>query len=67
MNGETLYHSPTKLAKRWDVDTQTVRRWIREGRLEGVKLASSVRVTDESVAAFEAAAYGPKGGTAGER
>lgn len=45
--------SAKQIAERWHVHTSTVYRLVKSGRLEGLKLGGSMRVTASSVAAYE--------------
>jgi excisionase family DNA binding protein len=46
------YFTVQQVAERLQVNEQTVRRWLREGALKGVRLAERWRVTDGDVREF---------------
>jgi excisionase family DNA binding protein len=47
--------SPDELAEAWDVHQETVRRWLRSGELQGLKVGRQWRVPLAAVEAFEQA------------
>jgi excisionase family DNA binding protein len=46
------YFTVQQVAERLQVNEQTVRRWLREGTLAGVRLAGQWRMTDADVREF---------------
>lgn len=45
--------SAKQIAERWHVHPSTVYRLVKSGRLEGLKLGGSLRVTASSVVTYE--------------
>jgi acetyl-CoA synthetase len=48
----TEYLTVQEIAKMLKVHEQTVFRWIREGKLESVKIGSNLRITQEQLNKF---------------
>jgi excisionase family DNA binding protein len=48
----TEYLTVQEIAKMLKVHEQTVFRWIREGKLESVKIGSNLRITREQLDEF---------------
>jgi|UniRef100_UPI0037844EDB excisionase family DNA binding protein len=46
--------TPKQLAKRWQVDPITIRRWRKSGKLSAHHIGRSVRFSPEEIARFEA-------------
>jgi excisionase family DNA binding protein len=55
------YHSPEEIANMFNLQAQTVRLWIRQGKLKAVKLGGLWRISEEELQRFVEA--GQKGGT----
>ena len=52
MNLKKLY-SPEEAAELLGINPNTIRAWLRDGRLKGVKLGGRIwRISEESLAAF---------------
>ena len=51
---EQRWYRPDDVADQLKVDVQTVRRWLRSGRLEGVQFAGKMgwRISERALAAF---------------
>ena len=52
------YYSPEEIAKQFNLQAQTVRLWIRQGRLKAVKLGGLWRVSEEELERFIKAGQG---------
>ena len=52
---ESTSYRPRQLAVRWGLHEESIRRMIREGRLPAMRIGRRLRVTDNSVLAFEEA------------
>lgn len=64
---ETKWLTVQDVAERFDVSIETVRRWIRSGELPVLDLGGprlGYRISEQDLAAFVAARYGPLGKTA---
>lgn len=48
------YWTLKQLTARWQVSEGTVRRWLREGDLNAVKVGRQLRFTQQEVSRFEA-------------
>lgn len=46
------YYTPAEIAKKFKVNVNTVYYWIREGKLEAVRLGSLIRISEESLEKF---------------
>jgi excisionase family DNA binding protein len=46
------YHSPEEIAKMFNLQAQTVRLWIRQGKLKAVKLGGLWRISEEELQRF---------------
>jgi excisionase family DNA binding protein len=57
IGGERL-HRLRNLALKFDVSEETVRSWIKKGRLEAFKIGGSFRVSDAQLARFLEGARG---------
>lgn len=55
--GKTMY-TTDEVAEAYRVCRHTVYRWIREGRLRGVKFGRAFLFSEEDILAFEASCYG---------
>lgn len=47
--------APEQLAVYWNVEPQTIRKWVREGLLSGFRVGRSMRVRRDVAEAFELA------------
>ena len=50
--GKVTLFTVEELAERLDVQERTIREYLREGRLQGRKLAGRLYVTDEAIADY---------------
>jgi excisionase family DNA binding protein len=46
------YYSPEDISKKYNVNPATVRKWIREGKLEAVKLGVLWRISETALQEF---------------
>jgi len=46
------YWTPREVAERFKVSEETVRRYIREGKLKAIKFGNSYRISDEALQEF---------------
>jgi len=49
---EEIYYTPKELADRFKVTTQAIQKWIREGKLDGIKLGNVWRVSESALQEF---------------
>lgn len=54
--------APEQLAAYWNVDPQTIRKWVREGLLRGFRVGRAMRVRRDVALVFEAAQQLEKAG-----
>ena len=52
------YYSPEEIAEQFNLQAQTVRLWIRQGKLKAVKLGALWRVSEEELQRFIKAGQG---------
>lgn len=45
--------APEQLAVWWNVEVQTVRKWVREGALKGFRVGRALRIRRSVAAGFE--------------
>jgi len=49
---ELNYYTTEEIATLLKVDIETVRRWLRDGKLKGIKAGDSWRVAERELTAF---------------
>jgi excisionase family DNA binding protein len=54
--------APEQLAELWNVEVQTIRKWVRENALEGFRVGRALRIRREVALAFEEAGQLRKAG-----
>ncbi len=52
MNSETLLLTPTDVAKRLQVNEDTVTQWLRKGLLRGYKIGKEWRISEDDLGTF---------------
>ncbi len=60
-SSENNWHTVSDIADRYAVHPNTVRSWIRNGRLIAHKLYRVVRISDRDLKTFEGASLAPMG------
>ncbi len=46
------YYSPEEIGEQFNIKPATVRKWIREGKLQAVKLGALWRISEEALQEF---------------
>jgi excisionase family DNA binding protein len=46
------YYSPDEIGEQFNVKAGTVRKWIREGKLQALKLGGLYRISEEQLQEF---------------
>ncbi len=46
------YYTPEEIARKFKVKKSTVYFWVREGKLEAIRLGSLIRISEESLQKF---------------
>lgn len=49
---KVAYYSPEDIAKQFNVKSDSVRKWIREGKLKAIKLGRVWRISESSLQEF---------------